>query len=319
MVYGDEMPDNWEQNYNGHIELSPISTSPLRPDTDFDRVPDGCELWANNKTTASGGAYPVFTNPLDRDTDDADGTKFRQPDEGKALVKDSIEDGAEDKNYNGLVDWIDYNDDDSLNDGYRLSWSGPLVNESAEQSDLNDNGWENEIVTELIETDPLDQDSDEAGGTIRFRLAVECTALDKHGITEREEVRGFGTDPLLTDSDHDMNWWGAAPAVKIDPKGRCVFDGTEVGRFVNMLAEVYNIPQDTIFYGGSMAHNPSAANGDQYIYGDHDSANKPTIPVCMDSDEDDIYDGFDDDDEDRIYEPEQDETGEDFNCNGRRN
>ncbi len=247
------------------IELTPISTSATRSDTDYDRIVDGNEMWAENTTTQDGGAYPVFTNPRDSDTD-----------------SDSLIDGREDANFNGLVDWTDYNEDGMLNDGSRISWSDVFLNETEEGSDLNTNNYANEIITELIETDPLDQDTDE------------------DGLTEKEEVRGFRTDPLLTDSDHDM-----------------VFDGTEVGRFVNTLADVYNIPQDTVYDAGSMAHDDDATNGDQYIYGDHDTANKPSVPMCLDSDEDDIYDGYNDTDEDRSYDPGENEVGEDFNGNGR--
>ncbi|MCK4614282.1 MAG: VCBS repeat-containing protein, partial [Thermoplasmata archaeon] len=247
------------------LDLIPLTTSPVNPDTDNDKVTDGKEMFAQTVNTPTGGAYAVFTNPLDCDTD-----------------LDSIPDGGEDANRNGLVDWEDYNNNFTLDDGKRFSWSGEMLNETAVGTDLNSNSRSNEILTELTETDPLDMDSDE------------------DGLTEWEEVYGFGTDPLDTDSDHDM-----------------IFDGTEVGRFVNTLAEVYNIPQFTVYDGGAMAHNAAATNGDQYIYGDHDSANRPTIPTIVDSDDDSLYDGFDDyGNDDRAYDQNED-TGEDFDCNGR--
>lgn len=90
------------------------------------------------------------------------------------------------------------------------------------------------VFHELLETDPLDQDSDE------------------DGLTEWEEVRGFDTDPLLLDSDHDM-----------------IFEGIEVGRYVNTLAEVYSISKDTLYDVGAMAHDGDGSLAEEDGWGSY--------------------------------------------------
>ncbi len=214
----------------GDLEEAALGLDPLDADTDDDGVVDGAEPNVGQDTDGDGA-----TNGLDPDSDNdgiLDGTELgvvtshadtdvgagnfipdADPSTTTSAVNDdtdfgTLDDGAEDTNHNGRIDFGERDPNDSSDDLAPVDSDGDGVPDDVEV----ENG-----------TDPADPDTDD------------------DGLDDGQEA-DFGTDPLDADSDEDGVQDGAELSPGADSDGDStpnaldpdsdndgLFDGTELG------------------------------------------------------------------------------------------
>jgi len=317
-------PENWTRDTDcdgltdaeefGTVFPGGKTTSPTKPDTDGDGVPDGVEL--GRTSSPDPFCEPYFAG----DADPATTTDPTNPDtDGDGLL-----DGEEDKNRNGRVDAgeTDPNHPDSDGDGLTdalevQTGTDPLKRDTDGDGipdgveDSNHNGI---FEPDLRETDPRQADTDGDGlldgeEDLNWNQVVDPGETDPlvadnpnvdsdgDGLTDEQELQ-LGTDPTDPDTDGDGIGDGEEVQLGTNPTSKdtdCdgIADGDE--RTLGTDPRLADTDGDGLPDGMEIGRtqSPDPACGSRFLPAPSTGHN-PTDPLKADTDGDGLPDGEED-------------------------
>ncbi|WP_196219986.1 dockerin type I domain-containing protein [Haloarcula sp. K1] len=200
---GDGLTVETELRYN---------TSVRQPDTDYDSVSDGNEVnkfgtdprsqTSDNDTLTDGEEVQIGTDPNLADSD-ADGVRDGQEDfdDDELVTRTELD--------VGLNPFEADTDSDGLPDGFEE----PIGALNATHNDTDSDGTLDGV--EDIDTDGLTNRAELDNGTL---LSVNDT--DGDSLTDAEEIKHYGTNPLVIDTDNDTVPDGLEVKQGTDPLSR---------------------------------------------------------------------------------------------------